>query len=708
MRHPGQREREETNASEHSAPEPNPRGRLVHWAWLLALALASLWIFLGAVWIAVVGYAPTPFWDEWDNVTTEQLINHFFSPHNEHRIVVARILILADIWLTQNLGMLKLGWTLLISLGHLLVLVMLFRRAFPSARAGPRILFWLVGTSLFFSGFQYANFTWGFQVQFVGVFFFASAACALVALAVSKVGPQRTILAILAACCALLSTGSMANGLLIWLILPPLAVLTGLGWRWTLGYATIGALIWPLYLVGLDHHKHPGQSVGGQSLAQFLTDPVATLAYTLSYLGGSLPQSLHTLQPATQLNQLTLSAGAGLLACLLLTLAICQIRVQKSLLKPATLALIGAAAFVALSAAITATGRIDLGVTQSFSSRYGAGPAAFWTIALGLLLLSNPQPIVKRIAAALATGGVVVLALAQPVWIASAGNLGVRKTEAQAALLSGVFLPDVLKGVYPDPEKPYAKAKILRARKQTLFAYPYARLVGQSLESPPALCPNQESPRASYRVGIPQGVWRITLDGAIPGATAIALVGHDYRVDSLLIRGLEEDLASRSFSKQVVPVWAGFLPDKSPDGEYLAMAVDRYARPICQLQSPLVVDPSNRITCPTSLAKMQIASEGAGWLDSIRRKADNSITLGGWAADLVARKSARLVVAVIGQQVVACGTPNIARPDVAAAVMPSLEKSGFMLSIAKPPEGTITTYALQTGGGYAPLASNAR
>jgi hypothetical protein len=674
--------------------------------WLLGLALASIWIFIGAVWIAAVGYSPTPFWDEWVNTNSEKVVQNLLAPHNEHRIVVTRILNLIDLWFTHHTGVLKLVWILLFSLGHLLVLLALFKAAFPSSRLASQILLGSVGTALFFSGFQYENFTWGFQTQFVGVFFFASAACALVALAVSRVGPQRTFLAILAAFCALLCTGSMANGLLIWLILPPLAFLTKLGWRWALGYALCGAIVWPIYLVGLDHSMHQGLSASSQSLSQFLMNPMGVVTHSLSYLGGQLPNSLLTLHPFNAEVKIIVVSAMGLLANLIFLVLTWQIFRQKTTLRPASLALIFSAAFIILSAALTAMGRIEFGVTQSLSPRYGAGPAALWTIISGLVLLSPASKNMVRFSYVLATLGIFILAYAQPRWITIASQVGVRKTEAQAAFLSGVFLPDIVKSISPYPEVPYAEAKILRARKQALFAYPYARLVGQTLVSPPNLCPNEGSPDASYIVGVPQGTWRITLDGAIPDAVAVALVGYDNSVRSLLIRGLGEDIAGRPFSKQAVPVWAGFLPDNSPNGEYLAMAVDRYGHPICQLQTSLVIDPGNRITCPTSLAELHMASAGAGWLDSIHREADNSITLGGWAADLVAREPARLVVAVIGQQVVACGTPNVARPDVAAAITPSLEKSGFLLSIAEAPEGTITTYALQTDGSYARLASN--
>ena len=164
---------------------------LIAWALFAGLTVAVLVIVMGSIWIAVVGYSPTPFWDEWTNTTAEQVIQNLFAPHNEHRIVVTRLLIMVDTWSTQHLGILKLVWIFLFSLGHLLVLLALFRKVFPPGRSGPYLLLGLVGAAFFFSGAQHQNFTWGFQTQFVGVFFFASAACALVARAASRVGCDR-------------------------------------------------------------------------------------------------------------------------------------------------------------------------------------------------------------------------------------------------------------------------------------------------------------------------------------------------------------------------------------------------------------------------------------------------------------------------------------------------------------------------------------
>lgn len=505
-----------------------------------------------------------------------------FAPHNEHRILVSRLIFLGDLYLTGNTGWFSLIWVFVFHLGHLLLVLWLFRLAFPSAGHIRHIVVGILGLAIFFSGSQYENFISGFQNQFTGVFFFATAAFAQLAIAARKTGSARNWLLCGAWSCGLLSTASMANGLLIWLILPPLAFVIGLGWRWTLVFALSGLFLWPLYLWGL--------SLNGGGLSRLLNEPLQVVMAVFAYLGGPLPNSISVLGAfSVQLRILAVViAGGGVLAVLLLRGWQLLRPLYRS--KPEVLALLAACTFIVLSAVATALGRAESGVGQVLVSRYSAGPAALWIVTFGLCLLPARWPWSGVLGGILASMGVLVIAIVQPVAVQTAYVTKVLRAEGQAALLSRAFVASTLTGIYhPGPERPLEVAEILRARKQSLFVDPYTRLVGQTIALPEQQCALRGQSRSSLISREKQQVWRILFIGSILQAAAVAVVTDNGQVEALLLRGQREDRASNPFSRAVVGVWAGFLPGDGSRSFYRAVAVDKQARPICIFENRVAI-----------------------------------------------------------------------------------------------------------------------
>src|SRR6185503_9589602 len=69
----------------------------------IVVALALIVVLTG-LWIGILGHAPTPMQDQWDQLTPQQLSGHFFDAHNEHRIALSRFTFWLDIALARDTG----------------------------------------------------------------------------------------------------------------------------------------------------------------------------------------------------------------------------------------------------------------------------------------------------------------------------------------------------------------------------------------------------------------------------------------------------------------------------------------------------------------------------------------------------------------------------------------------------------------------------
>ena len=439
-------------------------------------ALLAVWVAATTVAAVVAAYSPVPYWDQWSGVTVADHWSHLFAQHNEHRIVVPRLFFIIDAGLFAGSNMFDLASILVIQALHTVLLVVLARRStvFGTATMGV----WVAGitATFLFWGYQLENFSWGFQVQFVGVYAVATGAFAALAL---RAGAWSGLaLAILSAAIAVYS---MANGVLVpvllvvlgvWLRLPKLHILVLV----LAAAALVGSYLWSY------------QSPGGASKTTGLLGHLDFFAaYALTYLGAPLGQLLSYAGGALGFDRMALRipaamvfGGAGVVV--LAGLGV-RLMLDGGRTHPARLALLHVMAFVAGTAFVTALGRMDAAVLeQAMSQRYGAAAVVFWISAILLFLsLLSAGPLRRWVAPAVVSGMVVLIAITQPSVIREAKQLGLIRREATTALLTGASDTEKLMRIFPVPEHLIEPVQRMRESRVSIFAENWATWRGARL-----------------------------------------------------------------------------------------------------------------------------------------------------------------------------------------------------------------------------------
>lgn len=336
---------------------------------LVPPALILLWLDRWAV--------NMPYWDQWifakiyDHVANGTLTWHeLFRQHNEHRILVPRLLFIALAFLT--------GWNIraeqffnvaVVGVG-LLSVWFIGRRTFPHQPLWRSLLLLFASLALF-SPVQNGNWTWGFQLTF-----FLPGVCLLVALAVGVSNLPTWLRLLLASVACWMATFSLASGLMTWLCAWPALLVggprsntdSGVSFRarlsakrlliilvpWTL----ISALVITHYLWGYEKPSyHP-------SLLVALKQPIDALEYFVALCGSPL-------RGAQESQGLIASQLWGVTVCLTLLasgLAVLWRRNTELLFRAAPW--LGLVAWATGSIAVTTAGRVGFGVQQALSGRY--------------------------------------------------------------------------------------------------------------------------------------------------------------------------------------------------------------------------------------------------------------------------------------------------------------------------------------------------
>jgi len=342
------------------------------WLRIAVISLSSILIVFSLIG-GVQNYSPVPYWDMWGATLNfvrtfdEAPIAKLFALHNEHRIVLSRLLFLID----YNL----FG-------GHHVFLVLCnFLFAFAIWGVFARCLFklnlehqdprdvWLMVFGLgawLFLWCQKVNFNWAFQSQF----FLAQLLplCAFLSLSHSNTqgrnwGPSYWA----AFALGWLSVLTMANGLMVLPLLAAGAVLL----RMTILQVSVFAMnaVIAAYIY-LSDYRTP--ETHGDGFSAFFADPIGVLHYTFSYLGNV---GVYLAGPFSFIKFVCLIAGICLSLCaagLLLS------AVRKRPSDPVSPALLLFIIFVGAGAFVTANGRLGFGIGSAFSSRYTTPVLMAW------------------------------------------------------------------------------------------------------------------------------------------------------------------------------------------------------------------------------------------------------------------------------------------------------------------------------------------
>jgi hypothetical protein len=446
-----------------------------------AILLGGLLTIALSLYIVVTTCSNLPFWDGWTQIEVAAngrspvSLSWLWQQHNEHRLVLPKLFLAADLRFFQARQAFLLASIFAIQLLHLALLSwsmkVLGGWSGTLCRSGTGLAAFCL-----FCPTQSENFTWGFQVCFMLPPLFATLSFVALLLYWTEVqrqpgkhiSPKFLIASVLAATGA---AYSLASGNLLWPLLVAATICLRLRARVILSFAAMGAISTALYLyhyIRPTGHANPLTSLGA---------PLKMLQYCFTYFFSGWPY-YHTPQ------RLLLSYGMPLVMLALLFAALPYVRKFR----PFAVQLVLTISYCLATALITATGRMNFGISQSTASRYQTVALLFWCC-LGLLWLGGAffgQPRIPYLffvaqVCLLAIFGVAATRAKYQIWMARGHAFS--QQAATAALLTGVGDPLSLAQVYPEKKMLTNTVPYMRANRLSIFAGTPASTLGKSLDS---------------------------------------------------------------------------------------------------------------------------------------------------------------------------------------------------------------------------------
>ncbi|MFG1421645.1 hypothetical protein [Roseixanthobacter liquoris] len=440
----------------------------------IALLCAAL-VVLTTLRAMYDAYIPLPFMDQWAVVSVQDCIDQLFSQHNEHRIVVFRLISILDHMLSHGTYLVNFYVSIAMQLVHAVAFTVLVYWAGVRGTLNV-VLAGAIALGYMFWGGQWENFLYSFQTQFFAVFFAGTLAFAAIAALPGWAGVGAASL------CAALAVGSMSNGVLVCLLLPPLALWLRRPWRETAVLAGVAAGLIGLYLLG---YQSPDPDLTPFAA---LLKPLTSLRYTLAYLGQPLEELLRVQMAAVQGHRHLVAIVMGGIGVGLGVGAGAVLLARPSVATPARLVLLHVIVFIAASAALTSLGRLTFGVGQALASRYLTPSLVFW-LALTFLWWSLLPDRVRLVAPASAVFALVLMAGYARTVEDVVEAMRVTRNGAATALLSNVRDNAEFGRIFLDPQVVAERAVLLRRQRLTLFADPWAGWMGTPLAAHAAIAP---------------------------------------------------------------------------------------------------------------------------------------------------------------------------------------------------------------------------
>jgi len=565
---------------------------------LAAAVLAAAGSVVASTLACVLAHDPSlPWLDAWTSVTLAQQqamgqlgLADLWEPHNEHRILVPRLLFLADFLWCSGRGRLPLAATWVVQAAHALLLVALVRKG---GRRGVGVTLAATGVfvALAFSDLQIENLAEPFQVQFVLVYLAATAAFA--ALARARTHGGIFLAASLGA--GAVATASMANGVAVWPLLVVLAAALGMGWRRVVLLALVGAAAVAVYLFGFAPAPPEGASTSPPGL-------VDVAVRGLCYLGGPFRRLLPSL-PASA------AAGAVALGLFVTFAASAARRSVEARRDPAAgrdppsaaeLVLLHVGLFVLGTAALTAFGRAGLPLVAMWAPRYSTPVLLLWSVLLALGLVRGGW---RAGAAAVPAAALLLSATLQPQTHVP-DPLWAHRLIGELALRCGVVDEHVraLAGPMFKPERPESfrgLVAFLREQRLSVFAKDDDDdLVGQSLHERFAVGPadlalgviDHAQPVPGSGWGVACRGWAWSRADRAPPAAVLLTNGHGDVVGRALLLGVRRDVvAAQPEVKDPRVQWHGFASIDAADPTLVAHVVTAggCASPFATLRVPV-------------------------------------------------------------------------------------------------------------------------
>lgn len=340
---------------------------------------AALFAFV-MVALAIAGginnYSAIPFLDMWNSVVSfmndvdRGNISVWWAQHNEHRIVLAKLLFWIDERWFDGLSYFLIIANYLIILASWLVFCLFIRKLhpFPEHRAKTLILGLLI-LGVLFSWMQRENIRSAFQSEF-----FLAHLLPLAALYFSAkyMESSRPIDILKSISLGILSVGTLANGLLA---LPMIAFHLLIGRRSSLLVATVAIISAASFTAYFFDYKSPSHH--GSLLNTFQHQPLQAVLFILAFLGNPL----FYLAGESKVGISAAVVGGAVLSLSTIALVVRAYR-QPGPRTPYVTGLLTFLGYVYATAVLTAGGRAPFGIESALASRYTTPTIMAWVSVL--------------------------------------------------------------------------------------------------------------------------------------------------------------------------------------------------------------------------------------------------------------------------------------------------------------------------------------
>ena len=436
---------------------------------LIASATVVLGIYVAAstVGMVVATRSPLPFWDEWDELVSIRDVtwSWLISQHNEHRILIPRLVFWADRWLFGETYGVEFALNLVVPglVVGLLVLISNARRPLNLLRFA-----WTFGLALAFVfwAVQWENFIWAIQIVSFLLVLFAVAAFTAMVLLPASLSSLCLVLLI-----ETLATYTFANGILIAVLMVPLAVLLKRPHNHSIILTGGAFALLASYLYGYHlppYHSSPLHA--WQHLSRIAL-------YCLAELGFPFANGL-TLIPTTATGHFAIALGAlGVVSLAAVTYLLVGHRRHR----PCHLATSAIICFALGTTLLTGLGRAEaFGVLQAGSSRYATPILLFW-YCLAILTLDVSSRAARLVIVAVTCAVIPVIVASQPRFAELAERTADAPHAAIPALLAAVDDTQLLENLYPNPTIIPPRAALLKAQHASIFADNWGYWLGTAI-----------------------------------------------------------------------------------------------------------------------------------------------------------------------------------------------------------------------------------
>jgi hypothetical protein len=449
-----------------------------------AILLGGILTIGVALYMVVITYSALPFWDGWIEVEVAAGGGNLLAPdwlwkrNNEHRIVIPKLFLAADMGLFQGRQIFLLASIFGIQLLHLALLAWSMR-----VLGGWRGALWRTGTGLaafcLFCPSQWENLINGFSICFVLPQLLATVSFVALLLywTQSKQDPEkpRVTFLVVSILAAVAATYSLSNGILLWPLLILAALYLRLRHTALVSYAIAGVASIGFYFYRLNLSSRWDQPEN--TIASKLVSPLTLVKYFATYFIGAF------IHRGTHAAEFILLGGLAIVV-IVLFFALAYVRN----LGVFGIQLVLMMTFWGATIMMITMGRAHYGIEWTAAqSRYQTVVLLFWC-SVGLLLLGAMFFARGGMRYGFLVAQVCLLVIfvrgaataSRP--IGEARQRGFALDAAAASLLTDVPDPERLKVPYPDLNTMLLMAGYLKANHLSVFAGPVSSELGKPLE----------------------------------------------------------------------------------------------------------------------------------------------------------------------------------------------------------------------------------